>query len=512
MNEATVKYDPQPKQLQLHESPANEILFGGAAGPGKSHALRFEALSWCLKIPGLQVYLFRRTFPELFDNHILKSWLEFPPQAGHYNSQDKCFYFNNKSILHYAHCQHEKDVFRYQGAEIHILLIDELTTFTKFIFDYLVGRVRCTLDIPPQFKHKVPGILCASNPGNIGHTWVKERWVDYAEPYKLKRAPIDFEHPEAPPMVRQYIPGLLADNPILAKTDPGYITRLNNLPEPWRTAYKTGDWEIFMGQMFQFSKQHHVCYPRPVPESAPLYYTLDWGFGAPYSMGWWWFDADNRAYRFREFYGQLKGAPENTGTRETDSVLAGHINRIEEEEGVRGRVRHILSPDCFSKKPDYQGGGQGKSTAEVFQNCGVTQIVRGDPSRILKIRQFHERLRIPEDGTKPMIQVYDTCRDFVRTIPALTHDANNVEDVDTKLEDHAYDEAALMFMARPLSLDAGAVEAEAIKKAREEKEKDLEQASQAAWKEKRALEHDLKGEDEEWESLFANNEQPELQI
>ena len=466
-----------------------------------------------MRIPNLQVFLFRRTYPELEQNHILKSWLEFPTDVARYNKAEKRWEFWNGAMFHFCHCQHEQSSFIYQGAEIHVLLIDELTTFTQFIYDYLFGRVRCTIEIPDQYKHKVPGVYCGSNPGNVGHQWVKERWVNFAKPYELKRAPSDPQNPDAPAMVRQYIPGLLEDNPILNKVDPGYITRLNNLPEPWRTAYKEGNWEIFIGQMFLFSERHHVIKPRPIPMGAPLYMTFDWGFGAPYSMGWWWLDADGRFYRFKEHYGQMPGAEPNTGTRESDTILADHIKRIEEDEGITGKVTHILSPDCWNKKPDYQGGGQGKSTAEVFAECGITNLQKGDPARMLKVRQFHERLRIPvnEDGTEgvPMMVVYDTCKDFIRTIPALTHDENKVEDVDTKLEDHTYDEAALLCMARPISLDPEAVAAEVRHKEREEKEKELDRSAQAAWKEKRKLETDLAGEEgdvdfdefEEWEEL-----------
>ena len=181
-------YKPQPKQKQLHKCTANEILFGGAAGPGKSHALRWEALDWCLKIPGLQVYLFRRTFPELEDNHILPSLREFPKEIGKFQKKDKRWEFFNSSMLHFSHCQYDSDVFQYQGAEIHLLVIDELTTFSEFQYDYLRGRVRTALDILRRYQHKIPGIICASNPGGVGHEWVKRRWVDFAEPYELKRA------------------------------------------------------------------------------------------------------------------------------------------------------------------------------------------------------------------------------------------------------------------------------------------------------------------------------------
>lgn len=510
-NDVRLKYDPQEKQRQLHQSPANEILFGGAAGPGKSHALRMEGVEWCLRIPNIQVFLFRRTYPELEQNHILKSWLEFPTEVARYNRSEKRWEFWNGAMFHFVHCQHEQNVFIYQGAELHVLLIDELTTFTQFIYEYLFARVRCTIPIPDEFKHKVPGVYTASNPGNVGHQWVKERWVNFAKPYELKRAPVDPAFPDAPAMLRQYIPGLLSDNPILNKVDPGYIVRLNNLPEPWRSAYKEGNWEIFVGQMFLFSERHHVIHPRPLPMGAPVYMTFDWGFGAPYSIGWWWIDADGRFYRFREKYGQMPGAEPNTGTREPDTIIAQHIKNIEAEEGVTGVV-HILSPDCWNKKPDYQGGGQGKSTAEVFAECGIENLRKGDPNRLLKVRQFHERLRIPvnPDGTEgmPMMVVYNTCRDFIRTIPALTHDENKVEDVDTKLEDHVYDEAALLCMSRPINLNPEAVAAEVREAERKAIEQDLDNAAKAAWREKRTMQTEMAvdatsdiSDEEGWEPL-----------
>jgi len=480
-------YNPQPKQLQLHQSPANEILFGGAAGPGKSRALRAEAFIWCTRIPNLQVYLFRRTYPELEENHIINSWMEFPREACRYNQQHKRWHFHNGSMLHFAHCQHEKDVFMYQGAEIHLLLIDELTTFTSFQYDYLYQRVRCTLDIPEKYRHKIPGVECASNPGGVGHEFTKARWVKFAAPYELKRGPKDPEHPEIKPSVRQFIPGLLEDNPTLLERDPGYVTRLNNLPEPWRTAYKMGDWDIFMGQAFQFSDRHHVIKPMPIPDGAPLYWTFDWGFGAPYSIGWWWIDADGRFYRHSELYGQMRGAEPNTGVRHTDEIIAGLVHAREKELGIadKGIIR-IGSPDCWSKKPDYKGGGQGPSTAEVFETKGIS-MRPGDPSRKLKIRQFHERLRIPveADGAEgvPMLLVYDTCKDFIRTIPTLQSDENDVEDVDTKGEDHCYDESALLCMARPLHMDTVAIAKEMASRALAEKRKKLDGASQEAWNE-----------------------------
>lgn len=446
MAEIAINYDPQPKQAELHMCSANEVLYGGAAGPGKSHSLRMEGLIWALRIPGLQVYLFRRTFPELEKNHILPSRIFFPNELGTYKDQKRRWDFVNGSMIHFCHCQHESDVFQYQGAEIHLLLIDELTTFTEFQYDYLRGRTRCALEIPDKWRHKIPGITCATNPGGVGHQFAKERWVDFAKPMETKKAPNNEGG-----MTRCYIPGLLEDNPILMERDPEYIHRLDALPEPYRSAYKSGDWDIFMGQAFAFSKKKHVIDPIRLPFSPTLYMTFDWGFAKPYSVGYWWVDEDERIYRFSEIYGCLHGQ-KDTGLRQTDSEMAEKIVEHEKMLGIwKMPITRLCDPTCFNKKPDYKGGGQGASTADEFAQYGIF-LSPGDPNRKLKIRQFQNRLRVYDD-MPPMLQVYSTCKDFIRTIPLLQADEKNPEDIDTTQEDHIYDEACHIMMARPVMVD-----------------------------------------------------------
>lgn len=436
-------YRPQARQRLLHACPANEILFGGAAGPGKSHALRFEALLMCLRVPGLRAYLFRRTMPEIERNHIGPALAQFPRQVGTFRASKARFEFLNGSSLTFCGCQRESDVFGYQGAELHLLLIDELTSFTEFQYDYLRGRLRCAIPVPPAYRHRIPGIVCASNPGGVGHAFVKSRFVDFAPAMVPRRAPA-----AEGGMLRCYIPGRLSDNAILLRRDPGYAARLDALPEPYRTAYRDGDWDVFMGQAFAFSRRLHVVKPRPVPAGAPLFMSFDWGYGAPFSVGWWWVDGDGRLYRFGEWYG-TNGSP-NQGLRLTDSRIAAGILEREAGLGIAGRaVTRLAGPDCFARKPDYRGGGQGPSTAEVFAGAGL-YLAPGDPSRTAKIRQFHERLR-PRDDGPPMLLAYDTCVHFIRTIPLLVTDRRNVEDIDTTGEDHAYDEACHVCMARPLA-------------------------------------------------------------
>ena len=488
-----VDYTPQPKQALFHACPANEILFGGSAGPGKSYSIRHEALIWAQRVPKLQVYLFRRSYPEVEKSHILPIQMDWGETYGRYNDQKRRYSLPSGSCIHFCHAQHEKDVMSYHGAEIGLLVIDELSTFTEWQYTYLRNRVRCTLDIDPRWRHRIPGVMAGSNPGGPGHEFCKRLFVDYclidSKEAKRRQAnqPDDgpvYEHPSRRlghtvyyglrrasenegGMVRAYIPALIEDNQLLMKRDPGYINRVKAMPEPYRSAYLDGDWEIFLGQVFNFNRHAHVCPPHPVPKHAKIYFGFDWGFAKPFSCGWNYTDADGRLYRFGELYGWNK-IPDQ-GLRKSDSEIAEMICTKEMELGIRkpgGKlvdsfdigervldVEYVLSPDCFSKKPDYKGGGQGPSTSEVFFDYGINGYP-GDPARDQKIKQFHERLRIPHDpSSRPMFQVFDTCTQFIRTIPLLQQDEHDPEDVDTKMEDHIYDEQALIFQCRPLALE-----------------------------------------------------------
>jgi hypothetical protein len=196
----------------------------------------------------------------------------------------------------------------------------------------------------------------------------------------------------------------------------------------------------------------------PVPDSAPLYMTYDWGFGAPFSIGWWWVDSEGRLYRFAEWYG-WDGYNPSRGLRLEDSRVRDGIIEKEKALGIWGRpITRLAGHDCWNKKPNYDGGGQGPSTSEVFSSgAHPLYLVKADPTRHAKIRQFHERLKIvqEDDGavkSKPMLQVYNTCTEFIRTIPSLVADELNLEDVDQSGECHVYDDAAQVCMARPLSM------------------------------------------------------------
>lgn len=443
--------------------PIKFLLYGGALGGGKSYFLRWVLLrllmTWFMQkgLKGVQVMLACEDYPSLKDRQLSKISREFPPWLGRmytdHANYGRCFILHSEYGSGVLCFRNLDDPSKYQSSEWAAIGVDELTKNDVETFTQLRMRLRW----PGLLDHECP-FIGATNPGGIGHNYCKALWMD-------KNFPIEFIKPVDYRKMFAYVPSKAEDNPHL---DAAYWQMLGTLPPHLRSAFKDGSWDVFVGQAFQeWSRTYHVVDPVPsplVPQGRPVYMTFDWGFGKPFSVGWWWIDSDGRKYRFNEWYG-WSGTPDH-GIRLTDSEIAEGIIKREQAMGfnevrkgtpdvINPAFTRLCDPTCFNKKPDYKGGGQGPSTAEIFMNMGL-QMRPGDPSRVLKWRQFHEHLRVPRDAEGvvngvPMVQIYSSCMHFIRTVPSLVVDPNNIEEIDSTGEDHCADEAALLFMYRPLT-------------------------------------------------------------
>lgn len=429
-------WQPQDKQKMGLECPADEMFYGGAKGGGKSDFLLALFLKFLHYGSNHNAIIFRRTYTE-FEELLDRSHEIYPSQGGYYQITKRTWIFPQGQTLKMRFLELDKDVHRYQGHQYNLIMFDELTNWpTDYCYTYMFSCMRSPTGVPCYMR-------AAGNPGSIGHAWVQHRFIKGHTPY-------DIYTDEKTQLTRCFIPALLDDNTILMKNDPNYEKRLRTLPDHLYEAYRWGNWDIFEGQAFTITPRH-ICSPRTIPEGAQRYMTFDWGFGKPFSLLWWWVDADGRIFLYDEWYG-YDGTPDK-GLRYMDSQIAEGIIAKEQEHpgGYHRDIIRLAGHDCFSKKPDYKGGGQGKSTAEVFSEHGIHLTV-GDPSRNLKIRQFRERLRVPDDPDKePMMMVYENCTEFMRTIPLLQVSRTNQEDIDTKGEDHAYDSACHICMHRPIT-------------------------------------------------------------
>jgi hypothetical protein len=364
----------------------------------------------------------------------------------------------NHYITHFEGCQGES----LPGTvNVNTLVgVDEAPTFPFIatLMDRLKGSMRSPAGVPCQ-------MFLTGNPGGSWASVIKLMFIDRAAPNTVVRNPEDGTS-------SIFIKSTIYDNKILVEKDPKYVNRLMSISDPLlRAAWLEGRWDVFVGQAFDLTERHQIDPIWPIPQYAPIYMTFDWGFGAPFSIGWWWVDADGRGYRFAEWYGWNEVTP-NVGLRLTDPEIAEGILEHERKLNILGRkIVRVSGPDCFSRKPNYLGGGQGPSTAEEMQKYGerpeIVQkygkvdltLIPGDADRKKKIRQFRKYLSVPRDsdgkptGEMPMIMVYKTCRHFLRIIPQFTLDDTDLEDLEDHQEDHPYDETCHFCMIRPLNLD-----------------------------------------------------------
>jgi hypothetical protein len=270
-------YNPFPRQREFHSSDAKYRLFGGAAGPGKTKALLWETIYRAHEVAGADTLLLRRTYPEL-ESSVLSYFRRDVPRKYYksYNESKHMVTWHNGSTTRFGYCRNENDVYQYQGAEFLFIGLDELTHFTLKQWQFLTSRNRCP--VPRSFC----SMAGATNPGNIGHAWVKALWVDHVPPP-------GFERPELyDPREYDFIRARLDDNPIYAN-DAEYRRTLEALPEHLRKAFLEGDWNVFAGQYFDvFDYGRHTARPEELRLEPwwPRWISIDWGFQHPSAVYW----------------------------------------------------------------------------------------------------------------------------------------------------------------------------------------------------------------------------------
>lgn len=441
---------PSPKQELFLKDTHNVVIFGGARGGGKSWSVRVKAIILALAHPGIKMMVVRKTYPELMANHIkpLRETLRIGQKGSiaKYNDSKKEITFKNGSTILFGYCDTDKDIDRYQGTEVDVLFIDEATHHSEEIIKKFRACVRGVNNFPKRTY-----LTC--NPGHKGHGYIKRIAIDKV--YESGENPDDYS----------FIQSLVTDNKALMREQPDYIKQLEALPPKLRQAWLEGRWDVFSGAFFEEFRttpepqkcheagiteemaleQHkwtHVIKPFDIPKHWKIYRSYDFGYGKPFSVGWFAVDEDGCAYHILELYGCTQTP--NEGVRWSASQQFDRVVEIEKEHPwLKGkRIQGVADPSIWD-------GSKGISVSEEADKHQLW-FDKGINDRIAGWMQIHERFKFDENG-KAMLYIFENCKHAIRTIPLMMYDEHKPEDLDTDLEDHISDMIRYFCMMRPIA-------------------------------------------------------------
>tara|TARA_Y100000590_G_scaffold435716_1_gene555451 strand:- start:740 stop:2452 length:1713 start_codon:yes stop_codon:yes gene_type:complete len=409
-------------QTEFLAAPERDVLYGGAAGGGKSYAMLVDPLRYCNRAAHRALIL-RRSMPEL--RELIDKSRELYPRAFpgcKFREVEKLWNFPSGAKVEFGFLERDADVYRYQGQAYSWIGFDEITHIpTEFSWNYLASRLRTT---DPEIT---PYLRCTANPGGVGAHWVKKRYVDPYEPGE------SFLGDDG--LTRRFIPARLDDNPYLAE-DGRYEEMLKSLPEVQRRQLLEGNWDVTEGAAFtEFEIDTHVIPPFEIPIGWQRVKGIDYGYASESACVWATVDpSDSTLIVYRELYKKnLTGVD-----------LAEMITQMELQDPFS--VAGVLDTAAWNRT-----GTTGPTVGETLQKAGH-KLRRSDKNRIQGKIQIHEYLKLQQSG-RPRLQIFNTCPNLIRELQSIPLDKNNPEDVDTHAPDHAYDALRYLIMSRPRITD-----------------------------------------------------------
>lgn len=406
----------QPKQEEFCRAEGTRIGFGGAVGGGKSFVARIKAVLLALRYPGIQILLIRRTYLELYNNHVLPLIqllkCQSPDKSEHiatFRDSTKDFTFPNGSRIVLNYCDSIKEVNKFQGQQYDVIFMEEATLFEEEVYTQLTTRNRRSDQIKVPFTSRM---YFTSNPVGIGVGWFKKLFINNPECNK-----------EGSGIV--FIQSTVFDNPALLKQDSSYLKALEELPPKRKQALLYGDWNVLEGQFFEeFNEDIHTIIPFNIPNSWKIYRTRDYGYDM---LATYWIAVDEQdfAYVYKEVY------QSNLNISDAGKL----INQVNQNDKI---WLDLAPPDLFSRqRVDY------RTTADIFQQeCGH-YLTKSTNDRVNGWNAVREWLKLaphkeydangePVTVMRPKLRIFKSCVNLIRCLPQLVYAENNPNDCATQ--------------------------------------------------------------------------------
>lgn len=436
------EWHPHKKQEEALRRAEYEVLYGGARGGGKTDAglvwligEEYEPGKPLLLHPRYRALVIRKNAEDLADwiDRAIRFYSGFGVDIAY---KPAILRFPSGAVVRTGHLKDDQSYTKYMGQEFPRILLEELTQI-PFEKRYLQLIASCRSTIP-EIK---PQIFATTNPGGLGHGWVKKRFVDPSPAGTPFNDPVSGRS-------RVFIPATVEDNPTLMEVDPDYVKSLDALRETneelWK-AWRLGDWNTFAGQFFrEWRNELHICNPFIPLKSNVIIGGLDWGRVDPFSFHLT--EISRVDFNGAKFY-RAKTFMEIYGTEKTPDEWSKEIKK----EMLK---YNIALKDIAWIRADTQIWQKGLDARALDI---YTQFVQSDESWRSKLKpankdriggweNLHRWFSMAPDGL-PYMQIASNCINATRTIPELVHDENKIEDVDSTGEDHAGDDIRYQAMA-----------------------------------------------------------------
>ena len=468
------------KQTEFLKCSADWIFYGGARGGGKSFTLAWKAAltprEWHyernkkiltkkevaifkaekkaiqLKVDKISIdypdyigLLVRRTFPQLERNFKPECEKLYKLYGALWQERNKCYLFPSGAKIYLVHCQDRRALDNYIGGNYNFIGIDEANQFPESWVEELSTAVRT------DNKLLKPQICLTSNPGNIGHMWLKRKFVDVCQPVargKIYSETFDIEYSkyqsgkvyiDEEGISWKYIPATVFDNPTLLENDPSYVRKLKKLNPILRAMWLEGRWDVFAGTffdnwnpMYHIVPQNHFKYGKTFSkETHTLYRFYDYGTKAPFVCLFAAVDRNMDMVIFDEIVetglsASRQAKTVNEYTWDTYKLKPGDFQD------------DIADPAYWTKHSEKEGALY--SPADFYSDEGIF-LSRGNNDRKAKTKIVYESLDIQDDGTSKL-KFSEKASYCIETLPNLPASENDPEDIDTKSEDHAFDALA----------------------------------------------------------------------